>query len=212
MGSDYSGFLKWLYDWQPLITGIMALVAAYVAARPVRQQLSMALLDRLEARVDALESRRRQLRELIGSITSTFLSQLDIYDDGQQPDIINPHWAFNAEQKVGEAIQRLKKSLETSRDGNLIDSERAATIQKCEALSECLWAIHAPSSADFGGPDGPKLDEQATYIEEGKCAERSLLGHIIDVSQAGGKLGEAFEAKIIQLRTRMRRIHRRMRI
>ena len=204
MSSDYPVLLRWLYDWQTLITGLVALAAAYVATRPVWRQASLAILDRLEARADTLESKRRRTGELITSVS--FPSQSGIHDDDKEPDI-NPHVAFSAQQQVDTIIAQLGRDIETSVDGNLIDSKRAGAVRQCEALSKSLWAIHAPSSADFGGPDGPGMDEEMAYIEAGKRAERDLIDRFVDVSKAGRVLDEAFAEKITQLRDRIRQIN-----
>ena len=212
--SEYAGAWKLLYDWQTLITGILALIAAGLAAWPVWRQLTSLKLqsavmqrDTLVLRLGALESRRDATRHKMRSITAEFIPQLHPNHDSKGPPNINPHWAFEAEQITDGVIATLTGHQETSFDGELIDAQRKAAIQQAKVLSDCLREIHTPCSADLEGPDWNLTKDEITAKEEDAArAERNLEDRISAVRKSADDLDAAFEAGLDQLRTRIRRI------
>lgn len=204
MTCEYTGILKWLYDWQTGIAGLLALTAAFVAARPVWRQLTLSARDTLVGRVSNMESKRDTTRQLMTSITTEFISQLNPNDEDRK---LNPHpeWASEAQNTVARVVATLTNHQETSLDGELIDSKRKAVIQECTPLSDCLSEIHAPYSVDFGGFEAPAEEEQPAYTERGHRAERALGNHISAVAKAADDLDGAFMVGLKQLRERLRR-------
>jgi hypothetical protein len=87
------------------VAGILALLAAFIAALPMWRQLK-ARREALVARLNALASRREVARQALAKITTDFRAR--IYPDGGdgEPDI-NPYWAFDAEKMVGDVVATL---------------------------------------------------------------------------------------------------------
>src|ERR1700680_3969479 len=144
---------KLLYDWQTLITGVLALAAAIVAALLLWRQLKSlqvqsAMMERttLDMRVAAIVSRRDATSQKMKSITAEFMARLHPNDDGEGPRDINTEWAFQAEQIVNGVVALLIAHQETSLDGELIDARRKVAIQQAQTLSDCLSKIHIPYS------------------------------------------------------------------
>lgn len=73
----------WLYNWQTLITGFMALVAAFVALQPVRKQLKLMraqnnvmVRDTIGQMITQLDQHRASLDEITDKTVSEISSSL----------------------------------------------------------------------------------------------------------------------------------------
>ena len=209
MTCEYSGIFKYLYDWQSLIAGLIALIAAYVAARPVWRQLMLSARDTLIGRVAAIESKQVTTRELMTNVINAFMSQLRPYGKGQEP-VPHPEWALAAQSTVGQVVTTLTANQESSLDGELIDNKRKAAISAWKALLGCLYDIHAPDTVDFGGPDAPTEQEQPAFEERGRRAAKELKNRISAATEAAHELDAAFLAVLKQLRQRIKTIDRQV--
>jgi hypothetical protein len=206
MTCEYTGILKWLYNWQTLIAGLLALGAAWLAARPVWRQLTLSARETLVMRVSAMESKQDTTRRLMASITAEFMSHLGPpYGDDRGLDP-HPEWASEAENRVDSVVETLTTHQETSLDGELVDSKRKDIIQECGALSRCLSKIHAPYSIDFGGFEAPPEGERQAFEERGHLAARELESHTSAVARRANELDGAFLATLKQLRKRIQGI------
>jgi hypothetical protein len=212
---------EWVRDWQTLITGLLALLAAYFAARPVWRQLTSlqiqsALMERdtLITRVAAIESRRDIAREKIEAITRRLTGGMFVSEDNLD---INPAWAEDAEPLVNAVVAILTAHQEASLDGELIDTKRRAVIQHAKELSGCLSDIHAPYSQDFHSPDleinltnEQIADAEAKADAAAARAKHNLSQRISAVRKSGDELDVAFKTSLGQLRARIRQIDVRM--
>jgi hypothetical protein len=213
MAADYTGALKLLYDWQTLVTGLLALLAAIIAARPVWRQIrslqiqsAVMARDTLLMRVAALEAQRDTTRTRITGITSDFVRRIYPYEWETEPDI-NPGWAAEAEQIVNQVVTALTALQETSLDGELIDTKRRATIQQAKELSACLSEIYMPDSGILDDPELNLTEEQiAAATAAATRAEGNLEQRISAVKKGGDALDAAFQAGLERLRDRIRQI------
>jgi hypothetical protein len=202
----------WLHDWQTLVTGLLALLAAYIAARPVwRQirslQIQSAVTERetLTIRIDAIESRRDTTRKRIVSITSEFLRKIYPYE-GAELDI-NIEWAVQAVHLVDEVVAAFAVLQETSLDGELIDTKRRAAIQQAKQLSVCLSEVHTPYSGILDDPELNLVQEDiAAATTAAARAEANLRQRISSVIKSGDELDAAFKTTLGRLRDRIRQI------
>jgi hypothetical protein len=217
MDTDYVGLLcgvgKLFYEWQTLVTGLLALLAAYIAARPVWRQITSLQIqsevmarETLIMRVTAIESRRDATRKKIESITHEFLRAIYPYGECADPNI-NTEWAFEAEKIVDTIVVALIAHQETSLDGELIDTKRSAAIEQAKELSDCLSEIHAPYSCDLHDPELNLTEEQiAAATAASPRAEGHLEECISAVRTSGAELDAAFKVTLEQLRGRIRQI------
>ena len=202
-----------LYSWQSLIAGLIAIIAAIIAAVPVWRQFKLLRIQSevnsravLVMRVSAAESRRDTTRQKL-SFTNEFISAVhqDEGDDGQ-PDI-NSEWAHSAEQQADAVRDFLIGQQATSLDGELIDAKRNLLIEQIKELCDCLNKIHAPFSHDFSGSDYDLTRaEIAAISDDGKSAEINLEDRIMAVIRSASDLDAAFEAGLVQIRTHIRQI------
>ena len=186
MPSEYAGAWKLLYDWQTLITGVMALVAAGVAAwlvwrqiRSLEVQSAVMARETLVMRVAAIESMRETTRQKVSSITTEFMAPLHPYEDGGEPPDINTDWAHQAEQIANRVVAVLIAHQETSLDGEAIDAKRKATIQQVKTLSDCLCKIHTPDHADLEDTEwNLTTDENTAVNTEVAAADKHMKDKI----------------------------------
>jgi hypothetical protein len=213
MAADYVGSWKILYDWQTLITGALAVLAAWVAARPVWEQLKTLQVqsevmarDTLITRVATLELRRDATKTHLTSITSDCMRGLHGYDDDRVD--IHPEWAHDAEQIVDRVIGTLISQQEASLDGELIDLRRNVTIKLVKELSGCLSAIHTPESHDLHDPELNLTEgDIAAAVAAATAAEGNLESCIAAVAKSGDDLDAAYKVGLERLRDRIRRIN-----
>ena len=215
MAVDYTGAWKLLYDWQTVGTGLLALLAAYIAARPVWRQIrslqiqsAVMVRDTLTMRVAAVESRRDTTLEKIEGITRGLRRGMYINED----EDINPYWAHDAEQIVDAVVIALTAHQEASLDGELIDTKRRAVIQKAKELSVCLCEIHTPYSRDLDSQPELGLTKEQIAAAEAAAdaaatrAEGDLQQRISAVRKSADELDAAFKASLDELRARIRQI------
>jgi hypothetical protein len=213
MAADYTGAWKLLYDWQTLATGLLALLAASIAAWPVwrqirNQQLQSAVMARevLLMRIAAIEARRDTTRKKLDGVTSDFMRRIYPHEWVAEPDI-SPEWASEAEQIVNEVLAALTANQETSFDGELIDTKRRVVIGQAKELSACLSEIHAPHSHDLDDPELNLSTEQIAAVQAAATgAEGNLEQRISAVGKSSRELDAAFEVSLERIRARIRQI------
>ena len=199
----------WAYDWQTLITGVLAILAALIAARPVWRQLTILQLqseaaarETLIMRVAAINSRRETTRREVQHITDEFIAY-SRDDETPVEEDLNSEAAMSLEAVVRAVTSILISHQETSFDGEMIDTARKAAIQRAKALEACLNAIHTPNSID---DYYLTRDQVAELVEASERARKHLQSRISALGKSAEELDTAFEASLEQLRMRIRRI------
>lgn len=197
-------------DWQTLITGGMAIIAALIAAHPVRKQLTImaiqsSIMSRqvLSDRLLASQKRRSETKETIKSITQEF--DRDFYFDEDAPS--NPHWAFEAESKVRRAMEILLSQQRSKADSKEVEAARTSVIQAATALEECLYEIHAPYSGLLDDPEIALTEKERVEIfEKSELAPIALSNRITSLSLAMEALESSFLDDEEKMKSRIRSI------
>ena len=198
--------------WQTLITGLLAIFAAYLAARPGWQQLDALKLQTatlrrevLINRVNSTQRRQEKTREIIETITADFSNH---YLDAEgEPIDVDPEWAFWAEGIVDDKIEVLLAQQETSFDGQEIDVARSIVVSFAQDLSICLSTIRRPFSHELADPEW-QLDEAeiAKALKAAKHAKTELGSKVWHVRDSANKLHRAYLLTLSELRTQIREI------
>jgi hypothetical protein len=205
-------FLK---EWQTLIAGILALVVAIFALRPVWRQVakmniqsSIMARDVLARRLSQTEARMQENAAAVSSITSDFLRDIVIWDGRDEPHYeIDSQWAHSAEQTAFRAAQQLQQYQDSRMDTAEIDRVRGRLIAATRQLDACLDKIHRPDSTDFDDPFYEITEKQKQAIEtEAESARDELPECILDVSRQGEALDLAFAVELEKLRSKIRLI------
>ncbi len=213
--------MQFIKDFQSLLAGLMTLVAAIIALRPVYKQLhanqiqtAIASRDLLFGRTRTIINRRRLAGDTLRSITDDFTARLYQGDPEGEPDI-DITWAFEADQIVGQAIQTFAQQQNGMGDREEIDDKRDLVVQAAVALQQCLTAIHQFHTYDFDDPDNNWSAEEteqkrASAEAASKAAEKVLDSGITEVAKRGQDLDAAYAAELNEIRIRVRQINKRV--
>jgi hypothetical protein len=217
VSSQSCGACRFIYNYQTLITGVLALTAAAIASVPVFAQVRMAraqsaVMTRevLIQRLRNVGARQRMVAGIVSAITDDFTRAIYPDSDGGEADI-HPEWANNAGQEVHFAVAKLKKIQRSRVDPAEINSERENLILVAEKLAECLNYIPVPGEApwedgELGMSEEEQANEEAKADAQAKSAEGELTGKIVAVKRAGKLLDDAYTNLLEALRTQLRRI------
>lgn len=222
LGAGWTGLKalgQFIKDFQSLLAGLMAVGAAWIAIRPVHRQLhvsrvqaAIASREVLFGRTRTINQRRTVAEKAILSITSDFTARLYQGDPEGEPDI-QPEWASDAAQLVGQVIDQFERQQTGMGDREAIEEGRASVIQAATALQNCLTHIHQFYSYDFDSPDNKwsqkEIDENRAAAEAAsKDAERQLEARISAVAQSGKELDNAYGAELAEIGARVLQINK----
>lgn len=189
-------------EYQTLIAGCIAIVAAYLTARPVWKQLTgMNIQANTLLRNYVLEQLRRvanrrtwyseRLRKF-NEDTGRRIYEMDNFEKGG----INPHWAADNQQRAAHLLDQILKHGET-RDLSGVEGELTAVKGSLSKLIDTLDSIHRPFSMDQHDEDHCFTDQQwADLKAAGEKAEGELAGAASDLSEVSERLDEAFAAEL----------------
>lgn len=210
---------QFIKDYQSLLAGLMALLAAGIALRPVYKQLhvnqvqtAIAARELLFGRTRTIEHRRKVAAHAIRTITSDFMARLYQGDPEGEPDI-DINWAFESDQIVGQVIEEFQLQQSSMGDREAIDEKRTQLIQVATELRNCLTDIHQFHSYDFddheNGWTEEETEEKRTAAEvASKEAEKHLDAKIRAVAKSGKGLDDAYVAELDEIRIRVRQINK----
>lgn len=210
---------QFIKDYQSLLAGLMTLIAAIIALRPVYKQLhanriqtAIASRDLLFGRTRTIINRRKLSGDTLQSITDDFTARLYQGDPEGEPDI-DINWAFEADQIVGQAIQTFEQQQNGMGDRVEIDDKRDLVVQAAAALRRCLTDIHQFHTYDFDDPDNEWSAEETTRKRAAaeaasKAAEKLLDAKIAAVAKSGRDLDVAYAAELEEIRIRVRQINK----
>lgn len=207
-----SDFWQCVYAYQTLITGLIALAAASVAAWVAWRQLGRMTIQSnglvraaLQEQEQRAARRRKWLVERLKSLEDEMnagIWQAETYKDGS----INPEWAGMREQECDSLLDGIKKFRDRQL-GTEIDSKVEASQAALSKLSMTLATIHRPYSSDQRDEDHSYTDEQWKEIgEQATKAEEDLSSIAGEFSETIKPIDEAFVQEITLLRTRIKKI------
>ena len=202
-----------IYDFQNLITGLLALVAAYITTRPMRRQLAfMAMQSAVMTRgeiaqaLSDVESRRREAkphREKVSRLES------QLYGDEGEPVPVSDQWAESAGAAARAFRRHVKQDRNELRDPSALNVKKRELEQALETLERCLARIRVHTPSDLHG-EGLDADQISKIVEDqradSKLAAGELPNHFSIVSSAMKTLWISYGQRIIELRALLRSI------
>lgn len=211
------GACSFIYNFQTLIAGVLALLAALVASLLVFEQIRVARVqssamtrDVLIQRLRNVGARKRTVASIVGSITEDF--ERAIYPNPETNETnINPQWAHGAEQHTSQSVTKLRRIQNGRSDPAAIFSAIDGLALVAERLAECLYVIPIPAIAPWDHDEctmneaeiaQAKAEAEATA----KIAEGELPNKITAVSRAGRTVDIEYEKLLHALRTQLRNI------
>lgn len=201
-----------IYDFQNLITGLLALVAAYITTRPMRRQLAfMAMQSAVMTRgeiaqaLSDVESRRKDAKQHREKIS---LLESQLHDEGE-PVPISSKWAESS-GAVARAFRRhMKQDRNELRDPSALNVKKRELEQALEKLEQCLARIRVHTPSDFH-EEGLDADQIRRIIEDERTDSEQAAGELHDhfsrVSTAMRALWVSYGQRIIELRSLLRSI------
>ncbi len=206
---------RFVYDYQSLVAGGLALLAALVALLPVYDQVGLARVQSaimtrqiLGRRVLETEARQHAAKQSLAAITTAFLQAIYPGDPDGEAEI-DVNWAFGAWQLTDQTVRDLSREQTTRMDPKSVNTARALVLEAARKLAGCLDDIHEPHSRDYDDPELGLTDEQAKAAEAdalraSKAAETELPRLISSTRKASDGLDGAYISVIDAIRRRIR--------
>jgi hypothetical protein len=206
-----------VYNYQTLIAGLIAVVAAIgaalYAARPVWRQLAAmsiqtntGLRDFLQDRIRIISVRRKWFADRFvsfGNEVSSAINRAETFEGGD----VNPHWAFDQDQKVSTLLDDVRRFREERRDPPAIDTGLEEVITRLELLQGTFHTIHRTSSMAQSDQDYAISDEEWAGMEAAiPQAEKDLSEVASAFAEAVKRLDGAFSDELKSLRERVRQV------
>ena len=204
------GLYHFIKDFQTLIAGLIAILAAIITARPVWRQLDRMAVQTdtifrefLADRLQSLKGRRQWLRDKINPFRNEVGQRL--YEMRELENGLNIHWVFERDQLAGTLIDKLRTYQVTNRDPADMAKGMAELITKLEALRDSLDSIHRPHSMDQSGEDYAFTDKEWAAIKaKGHAADDELDRVVSEFEAAAKSFFDAADVEISHLRDRVK--------
>lgn len=215
-GEAWTNLGAFVHDYQTLIAGVIAILAAFITARPVWRQLrsmsiqtSTVYREFLAERVRSLMARRKWLADKL----DPFVMEVGrrIYEMRELEGRLNIHWIFERDQIAWSLINELEADRAERRDPATIAVTLDDVMLRLRELQDTLSDIHWPEHNDQTGEDYAFSDEEwAAILQKSRDADARLDTVISDFEIAKKKLDEAVEAELRGLRDRLKEIDDRL--
>ncbi|WAJ31150.1 hypothetical protein [Antarcticirhabdus aurantiaca] len=199
-------------EMQTLVAGIIALLAAMLALRPVWMQLGrmaqqneIASREIIAERLAALEMLIAEDRERISRTLSNFDHAFD-QEHGSFRRPLDMQWVHNREHEIASTFRNLRNSQALMLGTDRIEAQRHRIISSLELLNRCLGTIIQP--VHFYPPDEywPGEDRYAEMEEAAAFAADELDGRWSDAVAAFLQFEELAEEELSAIRRRIRQI------
>ncbi|ALR21884.1 hypothetical protein [Sphingobium baderi] len=204
-------FVHWLDKWQTLITGALALGAAFYAGRPVYRQLALMraqnnvmVRETIGDMILQLDTHRNRVGEITAKRLTDVHSAIYRFDNYGETKGID-EWASQQHSEFIGADSELKALFIQSHDVEAIEVQKAALLAAVDAFSGVLWDIYAPHYAFMFPEDCNWSDaEHASAVARSSEAEKELDSNASAVSAAVRQLYEAYAEQRAGLVRRLR--------
>lgn len=208
-------FVEWLNKWQTLITGVMALVAAYFALKPVKRQLALMrtqnnvmFRDAISDMIVRSDAHRGDVFEVM-SKRMTELNNTMSYYEYHERDYKFDDWCGEQHSEFLTAEWELKNVFARSHDVDAIEARKSELLLALRSFCDVLWDAHAPT---YGEHHEDEFSWTPEEWQERVKRSREVVGgneideHVSAVSIALRQLTEAFADQRSSLVRRLRTI------
>lgn len=139
-------------EYQTLTGAGLAIIAAFVAARPAWLQLQKMKLQQdiaarsaIVSRLKGIEGRARYMEKEVDSLLREIMNHLYDFDDegefGNASTPVDPQWAHNMSSQCLSIASKLETHQKLMRDTHRIETARQNVILALKALDDCLDGI-----------------------------------------------------------------------
>jgi len=185
-------------EWQTLLTGFLAIAAAYWAARPVYQQIGLMRAQNnvmvratIGEMVLQLDVHLNCLEAIISKPVNDIQSSLNYYN--QNGPGIDCEWVSQTIQEFGRVETELKALFSLSRDVQALEDAKLELLAAIDTLDSCLRTVFLPEDADRFPEQYNWSDEQRSdAYAAATLAEGELQGRSAGVGVAAQRLKKAY--------------------
>ena len=206
---------KFIYDYQTLVTGVLAVGAAYYGASPVWRQLRDSNLQTQIMLREGLAERLHETEERTARVSKEIddglwkAQELTSDPHGDAPRISEQD-AFGLEQMIEGRLNWYLVTLRDTETAYVEDAKRELK-KALDSLTDTLSDIHWPAHNDQSGEDYSKTDEEwAEVLQKAETGKSSVAQKVSDAWEANRALKSAHEKWIGELRKRISRLDLRI--
>lgn len=207
----WAGAGTFIYNYQTLITGLLAIGAAWYAGAPVWGQLKDSNLQTRIMHRETLAIRLREDEERAARVAEAIDDPLwkaqDVTSDpAGDPLEINEHDAFGVEQMIRGKLDWYLVLLEGTQDTR-VEQAKVALKEALKELTDTLSNVHWPAHNDQSGEDYAKTDEEwAEVLQKAKDGKTQAPEKVRAAWKANRVLKAAQEAVANELRQQIARL------
>lgn len=203
-----SSAANFVYNFQTLLTGILAVGAAWYAGAPVWRQLKDSNLqtqimrrDTLAMRVTEAEERAKRVAHSIdGHLNDAQRATLEPWGD---PKDLGPHAAFDLELRLSDCLDWYLVTLQGTESAE-VEAAKTALKTSLDDLTTTLCNIHWPDHNDQAGEEYALTDEQwGEALRLSAEGEKSASGKVAAVAKAYRDLKSAQQSDVDRLRKKI---------
>lgn len=194
-----------IYNYQTLITGILAIGAALYAGAPVWRQLKDSNLQTRIMHRETLAIRLREAEERAARVAKAIDDPLwkaqDVTSDpAGEPLEIGEHDAHGVEQMILGRLDWYLDTLEGTEDAPVEEAKTALKVA-LKDLTDTLSNVHWPAHNDQSGEDYSMSDEKwAEVLQRAEDGKKLATAKVIAAWKANRALKDAQQASIDGLR------------
>jgi hypothetical protein len=205
-----SGLGTFIYDYQTLIGSGVALLAAYVAVRPVWRQVALTqtqsngvLREMLLERKLEIEQAKVDIRENVSKPIIKLASALSWYKQGELMDEQSAH-AFD--RQLSTALTWLTEKYRW-RDSEAVEQKKQVLILELTTTIDILNDIHAPAHTDQHDEERSMSDENwQAFINRGQEAKTLIKAANKKARSAHTILQETMDIDLEAIQSRLRKL------
>lgn len=197
-----------IYDFQTLITGVLAICAAWYAATPVWRQLKDSNLQTIIMYRETLAVRMREAEERATRVAQAIDGPLMeagrlTHEPWDEPVEIDEHTAYHLEHSISNQLDWYLVTLIATEDKRVEDAKKALKTA-LDSLTETLNAIHWPAHNDQHDEFHSFSDEKWCQILRKAEESKSLASAKVNIAcEANEALKEAQRLIIQELREKI---------
>ena len=201
----WAGAGTFIYNYQTLITGVLAIGAAWYAGAPVWRQLKDSNLQTRIMHRETLAIRLREAEEravrVAKAIDDPLWKAQDVTSDqAGEPLEVSEHEAHGVEQMILGRLDWYLITLEGTEDA-AVEEAKAALKAALKDLTNTLSAVHWPAHNDQSGEDYSMTDEEwAEVLQKAEDGKKLATAKVNAAWKANRALKDAQQASIEGLR------------
>lgn len=205
------GLGQLIYNYQTLIAGGVAIVAAYIAARPVWHQLKLNQTQANGVLRDMLIDREADLKKARASVAEKIGRQLNDLDSDigfdAPPQKLTAEEAFNHDLGISHALSWLRTEYPW-RDSGSVDAARNGLIEKLEDLLNTLNEIHGPDHTEQVTEDYAISDEEwEKFVARSETAKDEVPDRLSEAQRAHREFLTSIETERNAIEARLKSLN-----